>query len=121
MTRRDVGIRFTYALGGAVHCAVAGPVDAASAKNTVLVHAACFDGSGWEPVCEIPFKDGYHVSVDQEPLTSLLETSRQPDASSPSSLVRASLWPTVPAARSRRGRNRPARRGVICLRRGRLQ
>ena len=73
MTRHDVGIRFTYALGGAVHRAVAGPMDAASAKNTALVHGACFDGSGWEPVCEIPFKEGYHVSVDQEPLTSLLD------------------------------------------------
>ncbi len=40
-------------------------------KNIVLVHGAWVDGSGWQPVCEILTKDGYHVSLVQEPLTSL--------------------------------------------------
>ena len=50
MSRRDVGVRVTCALGGAVLSAIAGPVDGASVKNIVLVHGACFDGSGWKPV-----------------------------------------------------------------------
>ena len=39
MSRRDVGVRVTCALAREVHCAVAGPVDAASVKNIVLVQA----------------------------------------------------------------------------------
>ncbi|EIF33552.1 hypothetical protein BCh11DRAFT_01322 [Burkholderia sp. Ch1-1] len=40
-------------------------------KNIVLVHGAWVDGSGWKPVYDILTKDGYHVSLVQEPLTSL--------------------------------------------------
>lgn len=40
-------------------------------KNVVLVHGAWVDGSGWKPVYDRLSKDGYHVSVVQEPLTSL--------------------------------------------------
>ncbi|MBU7439009.1 alpha/beta fold hydrolase [Paraburkholderia fungorum] len=40
-------------------------------KNIVLVHGAWVDGSGWRPVHDILSKDGYHVSIVQEPLTSL--------------------------------------------------
>ncbi|MDR5773626.1 MULTISPECIES: alpha/beta hydrolase [unclassified Caballeronia] len=40
-------------------------------KNIVLVHGAWVDGSGWQPVYDILKKDGYHVSIVQEPLTSL--------------------------------------------------
>jgi pimeloyl-ACP methyl ester carboxylesterase len=43
---------------------------AAPAKNIVLVHGAWVDGSGWKPVYEILVRDGYNVSVVQEPLTS---------------------------------------------------
>jgi pimeloyl-ACP methyl ester carboxylesterase len=42
-------------------------------KNVVLVHGAFVDGSGWQPVYDILTKDGYHVTVVQEPLTSLEE------------------------------------------------
>ncbi len=51
--------------------AAAAPASAAPVKNIVLVHGAWVDGSGWKPVYEILTKDGYHVSVVQEPLTSL--------------------------------------------------
>ena len=44
---------------------------AAPIKNIVLVHGAFVDGSGWKPVYDILVKDGYHVSVVQQPLTSL--------------------------------------------------
>src|ERR1700728_2862297 len=46
----------------------AGPV-----KNVVLVHGAFADGSGWRDVAGILAKDGYTVSVVQEPLTSLAD------------------------------------------------
>lgn len=39
--------------------------------NIVLVHGAWVDGSGWKPVYDILTKDGYHVSIVQEPLSSL--------------------------------------------------
>ena len=38
-------------------------------KNIVLVHGAWVDGSGWKPVYEILVRDGYTVSIVQEPLT----------------------------------------------------
>jgi pimeloyl-ACP methyl ester carboxylesterase len=47
------------------------PALAAPIKNIVLVHGAWVDGSGWKPVYEILVRGGYHVSVVQEPLTSL--------------------------------------------------
>jgi len=43
----------------------------APVKNIVLVHGAWVDGSGWKPVYDILTKDGYHVTLVQEPLTSL--------------------------------------------------
>jgi pimeloyl-ACP methyl ester carboxylesterase len=42
-------------------------------KNIVLVHGAFADGSGWRDVANILVKDGYAVSVVQEPLTSLAD------------------------------------------------
>jgi pimeloyl-ACP methyl ester carboxylesterase len=42
-------------------------------KNIVLVHGANTDGSGWRGVYDILTKDGYHVSVVQQPLTGLAD------------------------------------------------
>ncbi len=42
-------------------------------KNVVLVHGAFADGSGWRRVADILGKDGYAVSVVQQPLTSLAD------------------------------------------------
>jgi hypothetical protein len=39
-------------------------------RNIVPVHGAWADGSGWKGVYEILVKDGYNVSVVQEPETS---------------------------------------------------
>jgi pimeloyl-ACP methyl ester carboxylesterase len=39
-------------------------------RNVVLVHGAWADGSGWRGVYDILTKDGYNVSVVQEPETS---------------------------------------------------
>src|ERR1700739_1162563 len=41
-----------------------------SIKNIVLVHGAWADGSGWKGVYDILVKDGYNVSIVQEPETS---------------------------------------------------
>jgi pimeloyl-ACP methyl ester carboxylesterase len=46
---------------------------AATVKNIVLVHGAWVDGSGWRPVYDILVKDGYHVTVVQEPLTGFAD------------------------------------------------
>ena len=53
--------------------AAAAPAWAAPVKNVVLVHGAFADGSGWQRVADILGKDGYTVSVVQEPLTSLAD------------------------------------------------
>ena len=42
-------------------------------KNIVLVHGGFVDGSGWEGVYEILKKDGYNVSIVQNPTTSLAD------------------------------------------------
>jgi len=42
----------------------------AAVKSVVLVHGAFADGSGWKPVADILEKDGYSVSVVQEPETT---------------------------------------------------
>jgi pimeloyl-ACP methyl ester carboxylesterase len=42
-------------------------------KNIVLVHGAWADGSGWRGVYDILVKDGYNVSIVQEPETSFKE------------------------------------------------
>jgi pimeloyl-ACP methyl ester carboxylesterase len=39
-------------------------------RNIVLVHGAWADGSGWKGVYDILAKDGYNVSIVQEPETS---------------------------------------------------
>jgi pimeloyl-ACP methyl ester carboxylesterase len=44
-----------------------------AAKNIVLVHGANTDGSGWRGVYDILTKDGYRVSVVQQPLTGLAD------------------------------------------------
>lgn len=63
-------------LAGSVFAASpsAGREDAGpSVKNIVLVHGAFVDGSGWQPVYNILVKDGYNVTIVQDPLTSLEE------------------------------------------------
>ena len=51
-------------------------------RNIVLVHGAWADGSGWKGVYDILVKDGYNVSVVQEPETTFQEdvaaTKRNP-------------------------------------------
>src|SRR3984885_4542430 len=59
------------ALAAAILCASVDAANAAPVKNIVLVHGAWVDASGWQPVYEILTRDGYDVTMVQEPLTSL--------------------------------------------------
>src|ERR1700719_3824465 len=47
--------------------------EAHGVRNIVLVHGAWADGSGWKGVYDILVKDGYNVSIVQEPETSFKE------------------------------------------------
>jgi pimeloyl-ACP methyl ester carboxylesterase len=46
------------------------PASADPLKNIVLVHGAWVDASGWKPVYDILTKEGFHVTMVQEPETS---------------------------------------------------
>jgi pimeloyl-ACP methyl ester carboxylesterase len=70
MNRRDFKTRLARALGASLLCTAAA-VNAAPVKNVVLVHGAFVDGSGWRPVYDILIRDGYNVSVVQQPLSGL--------------------------------------------------
>src|SRR3982075_2203801 len=47
--------------------------DKPGVRNIVLVHGAWADGSGWKGVYDILVRDGYKVSIVQEPETSFKE------------------------------------------------
>ena len=64
---------FAVALIAAKLVAVAGSATPDTVKNVVLVHGALTDGSGWRGVFDILTKDGYRVSVVQQPLTGLVD------------------------------------------------
>ncbi|MEI5098214.1 alpha/beta hydrolase [Streptomyces sp. PmtG] len=46
-------------------------VASAGTRNVVLVHGGFVDGSGWRGVYDVLKRDGYHVSVVQNPTLSL--------------------------------------------------
>jgi pimeloyl-ACP methyl ester carboxylesterase len=52
---------------------LAKPAAAEPVKNIVLVHGAWVDGSGWKPIFEILTKEGFHVSMVQEPESSFAD------------------------------------------------
>jgi len=45
----------------------------AGVKNVVLVHGGFVDGSGWQGVYNLLKKDGYNVSIVQNPTVSLTD------------------------------------------------
>jgi len=63
----------TAAIAVALLSAALAPARAEQVKNIVIVHGAFADGSGWLRVADILGRDGYAVSVVQEPLTSLAD------------------------------------------------
>jgi pimeloyl-ACP methyl ester carboxylesterase len=54
-------------------CALSAQDEAHPIRNIVLVHGAWADGSGWKGVYDILVKDGYKISIVQEPETSFKE------------------------------------------------
>jgi pimeloyl-ACP methyl ester carboxylesterase len=54
-------------------CALSAQDQKHGVRNVVLVHGAWADGSGWKGVHDILIKDGYNVSIVQEPETSFKE------------------------------------------------
>ncbi|MGN6774733.1 alpha/beta fold hydrolase [Rhizobium sp.] len=58
---------------GLAASAMAPAAQAAEIKNIVIVHGALADGSGWRKTADIPEKDGFNVTVVQEPITSLAD------------------------------------------------
>jgi pimeloyl-ACP methyl ester carboxylesterase len=58
------------ALSALSSIALATPVAAEPVKNIVLVHGAWVDASGWKAVYEVLVKEGFQVTMVQEPETS---------------------------------------------------
>ena len=73
---------------------------AATVRNIVLVHGAWVDGSGWRPVYDILVKDGYRVTVVQEPLTGFPMMLPRPNGCWTDRTAPASWSRTAMAARS---------------------
>src|SRR5258708_5200309 len=67
--RKNVAIALMFGMSGTMAHAETRP----AAKDIVIVHGALVDGSGWRAVYDILTKDGFHVTIVQEPLTSLAE------------------------------------------------
>ena len=74
MIHRNLPLHLTVAMGAFfVLCLATEPALAAPLRNIILVHGAWADGSGWRGVYDILVKDGYNVSIVQEPETSFQE------------------------------------------------
>jgi pimeloyl-ACP methyl ester carboxylesterase len=70
MTKLTVKLAVVAALSIA---SFAVPAHADPIRNIVLVHGAWVDGSGWKPIYDILVRDGFHVSMVQEPETSFAD------------------------------------------------
>ena len=64
-------------------------------RNIVLVHGAWADGSGWKGVYDILVKDGFDVSIVQEP-----ETSFQDDVTDVKRILALQDGPSILVAHS---------------------
>src|SRR6266852_3408729 len=67
--RKNGAIALMFGMSGTMAHAETRP----AAKDIVIVHGALVDGSGWRAVHDILVKDGFHVTIVQEPLTGLDE------------------------------------------------
>src|SRR6201989_1995252 len=57
-------------------CTLSAQTEEHRVRNIVLVHGAWADGSGWKGVYDILVKDGYNVSLVQEPESSFQDDVR---------------------------------------------
>jgi len=71
------------------------PAQGHRVRNIVLVHGAWADGSGWKGVYDILCKDGFNVSIVQEP-----ETSFQDDVTATKRVLALQEGPTILVAHS---------------------
>jgi pimeloyl-ACP methyl ester carboxylesterase len=76
-------------------CALSAQNQAHQIRNIVLVHGAWADGSGWKAVYDILVKDGYSVSIVQEP-----ETSFKEDVTATKRVIAQQVGPCVVVAHS---------------------
>ena len=76
-------------------CALAAQNKDHRIRNIVLVHGAWADGSGWRGVYDILLKDGYNVSIVQEP-----ETSFQDDVTATKRILALQDGPCILVAHS---------------------
>ena len=74
-TIKTPGLKIRLSLIAAVlllfGCGIKSEAQVSGVKNVVIVHGAFADGSGWKEVYRILTKKGYHVTIVQNPLTSL--------------------------------------------------
>jgi len=73
LTRRRISQSFCIVLLLLICGTLSAQNEKVRVRNIVLVHGAWADGSGWKGVCDILVKDGYKVSIVQEPETSFKE------------------------------------------------
>lgn len=71
MNLNILGLATAMALSSAANAAT--PKTPEPAKNVVLVHGGFVDGSGWQRVYNLLKKDGYNVTIVQNPTTSLAD------------------------------------------------
>jgi pimeloyl-ACP methyl ester carboxylesterase len=70
MFQGTLKVGFVYVAFLATLAVITVQAQSSPVKNVVLVHGAWADGSGWRGVYDILVKDGYNVSLVQEPETS---------------------------------------------------
>ena len=90
--RGIVGLLFLVLLCCAV---TARRANQTTVRNVVLVHGAWADGSGWKGVYEILAKDGFNVTIVQEP-----ETSFQDDVTATKRILALQNGPCILVAHS---------------------
>jgi pimeloyl-ACP methyl ester carboxylesterase len=73
MFQSTVKVGFVYALVITALAVTTVRAQNSPVKNVVLVHGAWADGSGWKGVYDILVKDGYNVTIVQEPETTFQE------------------------------------------------
>jgi pimeloyl-ACP methyl ester carboxylesterase len=75
LVKQSAVITAAIALGMTLVSTSAGAQNQERARisNVVIVHGALVDGSGWKSVYELLVKDGFKVTIVQEPLTSLTD------------------------------------------------
>ena len=75
-TRVLAGLLMTLAFFSLQSAVVAQTKASPSVKNILLVHGGFVDGSGWQGVYQILKKDGYNVTIVQNPTISLIDDVR---------------------------------------------